>query len=108
MKKVLFITYHFPPDAAVGAVRPVELAKEMPNFGWEPIVLSVNERYYERIDSSRYSNLSMEVVRTRKAGSINGIYMFLKQVFPRKEKFRLSTAKGKEWFTTNEKTSSRE
>ena len=41
MKKVLVISYHFTPDAAVGAVRSAKFAKYLPQFGWEPIILTV-------------------------------------------------------------------
>jgi hypothetical protein len=42
MKKVLIITYHFPPQLAAGAQRPHKLAKYLPEFGWKPIVLTPN------------------------------------------------------------------
>lgn len=41
MKKVLLITYHFPPDREIGAQRPSKLAKYLGNYGWEPIVLTI-------------------------------------------------------------------
>ena len=50
MKRMLLVTYHFPPDAAVGAVRPAKFAKYLPEFGWEPIVYTLKERYYETHD----------------------------------------------------------
>jgi hypothetical protein len=40
MKKVLLISFHFPPSIASGAQRPYGLAKYFPNYGWEPIVLT--------------------------------------------------------------------
>ena len=54
MKKVLIITYHFPPDAAVGANRPAKFAKFLPEFGWEPIIYTVKERYYETCDCTKF------------------------------------------------------
>lgn len=50
MKKVLIICYHFPPDAAIGAVRPAKFAKYLPEFGWEPMVYTLKEQYYETCD----------------------------------------------------------
>ena len=38
MKRMLIVAYHFPPDAAIGAVKPAKFAKYLPEFGWEPIV----------------------------------------------------------------------
>jgi glycosyltransferase involved in cell wall biosynthesis len=44
VKKVLVVSYHFPPSRAVGAVRPSKFVHYLPKFGWEPTVLSVNTR----------------------------------------------------------------
>lgn len=40
-KRVLLITYHYPPSTAVGGLRPAGLCKYLPEFGWEPTVLTV-------------------------------------------------------------------
>ncbi len=39
-KRVLYITYHFPPSKKVGAVRAKGFAKYMPAFNWKVTVLS--------------------------------------------------------------------
>jgi glycosyltransferase involved in cell wall biosynthesis len=41
MKKVLMICYYFPPIVTSGVARSFEFAKLLPNFGWEPLVLTV-------------------------------------------------------------------
>ena len=41
MKKVLMITYNFPPIVTVGAIRPVKFAKYLPKFGWTPVILTI-------------------------------------------------------------------
>jgi glycosyltransferase involved in cell wall biosynthesis len=40
MKRVLFLAYLFPPIANSGTQRPLKFAKYLPEFGWEPIVLT--------------------------------------------------------------------
>ncbi|MHC4759361.1 MAG: glycosyltransferase, partial [Planctomycetota bacterium] len=40
MKKVLIITAHFPPQISIAALRLRGLAKYLPDYGWEPIVLT--------------------------------------------------------------------
>ena len=40
-KKVLIVTYHFPPTGGAGALRPLKTAKYLPQHGWDPIVLTV-------------------------------------------------------------------
>lgn len=39
MRRVLLITFQYPPSQDIGAVRPKGLAKYLPRFGWEPVVL---------------------------------------------------------------------
>jgi len=39
-KRVLIIAYHFPPAPCAGALRPSHLARYLPEFGWEPVVLT--------------------------------------------------------------------
>jgi hypothetical protein len=44
MKRVLFISYYFPPIGGIGAERPLAFARLLPSFGWEPVVLAPSER----------------------------------------------------------------
>ena len=43
MKKVLFITYFFPPLGGAGVGRSLKFARHLPKFGWQPIVISASE-----------------------------------------------------------------
>ena len=45
--RVLLVSYHFPPDAEVGGVRPLQIARYLPQFGIEPWVLTVEPRFAE-------------------------------------------------------------
>ena len=40
MRRILLIAFYYPPVEDVGSVRPAALAKYLPRFGWEPIVLT--------------------------------------------------------------------
>ena len=40
MRRVLLITYYYPPRQTIGALRPGGLAKYLPEYGWETIVLT--------------------------------------------------------------------
>ncbi len=42
MRTVLFVCYHFSPSASVGAVPLVRFAEHLPQFGWQPVVLTTN------------------------------------------------------------------
>ncbi|RZK26079.1 MAG: hypothetical protein EOO43_03835, partial [Flavobacterium sp.] len=47
MKKILIIYPHFPPSNLAGVHRPRLFANHLKSYGWEPIILTVNEKYYE-------------------------------------------------------------
>ncbi len=47
MKRVLIITPHYPPSNLAAVHRSRLFAKHLPAFGWEPVILMVNEKYYE-------------------------------------------------------------
>jgi len=57
MMNVLIIAYHFPPDSQVGGIRPAKFAKYLPEFGWEPHILTVKDKYIESTDYSRIKEL---------------------------------------------------
>ena len=40
MKKVLIIAYHFPPRPTVAGLRPLGLARYLPEFGWQAVILT--------------------------------------------------------------------
>jgi len=44
MNKVLLLTYWYPPKQAIGALRLAKWAKYLPEFGWEPVVITVQPR----------------------------------------------------------------
>ena len=50
MKKVLIITYYWPPAGGPGVQRVLKFAKYLPQFGWEPIILTVDNGNYPAID----------------------------------------------------------
>ena len=79
MKKILIVSYHFPPDASVGGMRPAKFAKYLPQFGWEPIILTVKERYHPLIDQSKLKGLGLapRVYRTRMLPQPGRLYLAL-------------------------------
>lgn len=47
MKTILIIYPHFPPSNLAGVHRPRLFAQHLPSFGWKPVILTVDEKYYE-------------------------------------------------------------
>lgn len=52
MKKVLIITYYFPPSGGPGVQRVLKFVKYLPDFGWQPIVLTVQDGDFPARDES--------------------------------------------------------
>ena len=47
MKSVLMIAFHFPPiQGSSGIQRTLGFARHLPEFGWQPIVLTAHPRAY--------------------------------------------------------------
>ena len=47
MKKILIITPHYPPSNLAAVHRSRLFALHLPSFGWEPVILTVHEDFYE-------------------------------------------------------------
>ena len=51
MRKLVLLSPYFPPSTLAGVHRARHLAKHLPNFGWRPIVVCVDEAHHrERLD----------------------------------------------------------
>jgi len=65
---VLIITYYWPPSGGAGVQRWVKFSKYLPEFGWEPVILTVDPQYaaYPVIDNSLLSEIpaSVKVYKT--------------------------------------------
>ncbi len=68
MRRVLLLTYYFPPSGGSGVQRILKFAKYLPEFGWQPTVLTVrpDRAAYPDLDSTLASDVpsSVKVVRT--------------------------------------------
>ena len=77
MKKILLIAYHYHPDLSVGAQRTVKYVKYLPQFGWEPSVLTVDPQYYAQKDETPLG-FECPVYRTSRWPLPDDIYRKLK------------------------------
>ena len=57
MKKVLIITYYWPPAGGPGVQRVLKFIKYLPESGWQPIVLTVAKGEYPALDRSLESEI---------------------------------------------------
>lgn len=67
MKKVLVIAYYFPPLGGSGVQRVLKFVKYLPQFGWQPTVLTIGPTAYYAKDESllkEIESLNIKVIRT--------------------------------------------
>ena len=67
MKKVLIITYYWPPGSGPGVQRFLKFSKYLREFGWEPIILTVENGSYPSVDASLEKEVppNLKVVKTK-------------------------------------------
>lgn len=61
MKKVLIITYYWPPAAGPGVQRVLKMTKFMGEFGWEPLILTVKNGTYSSLDNTLEKDIPQNV-----------------------------------------------
>ena len=85
MNKVLIITYYWPPGSGAGVQRWLKFSKYLPEYGWEPVILTVDPEYavYPAHDTSLEKNLPAEIkVHRTKATNWFRIYSRDKSKIP--------------------------
>lgn len=65
-RRVLILTYYFPPSGGPGVQRILKTVKYLPDFGWSPVVVTVREGAYPARDSSLRADVpaTVDVHRT--------------------------------------------
>lgn len=65
MKKVLIITYYWPPSGGSGVQRWLKMAKYLPEYGWQPVIYTAEGAEYPVEDPSLGKDVSpdTEVIR---------------------------------------------
>lgn len=66
LKRVLIITYYWPPAGGAGVQRWLKFAKYLPEFGWQPVVYTPENPEYPSIDESLLNDVPevCEILRT--------------------------------------------
>lgn len=68
-RRVLVIAYYFPPMGLSGVQRTLKFVKYLPQFGWQPTVLTVLPRAYYATDESLLEDLAGRDVRIERTGA---------------------------------------
>lgn len=86
-KKVLIIAYYFPPMGMGGVQRVAKFVKYLPQFGWQPVVLTVKDVEYLSFDPSLMEEIPKKV-KIHRTGSLDPlrILFLIKKFLSRKKK----------------------
>lgn len=63
MRKILFISYAFPPQGGVGVQRTVKFLKYLHLYGYEPYVVTAKKRYYDFKDEELINQIDKNKVK---------------------------------------------
>ena len=65
MKRVLIITYYWPPSGGAGVQRWLKFAKYLRDFGWEPVIYTPENPEYPEADESLFKDIpsGIEVIK---------------------------------------------
>lgn len=66
MRKVLLLNAHFPPSNLAGVHRTRLFAQHLSSFNWEPVILTVHEKYYEEEPDWNLVSLLPHALRVEK------------------------------------------
>jgi glycosyltransferase involved in cell wall biosynthesis len=61
MKKVLIISYYWPPSGGVGVLRSLKFTKYLRHYGWEPIIYAPSNANYLLSDYSNLKDIPVDI-----------------------------------------------
>ncbi|MDL1914225.1 MAG: glycosyltransferase family 4 protein [Bergeyella sp.] len=86
LKKILIITYYWPPAGGPGVQRWVKFAKYLPEFGWKPVIYTPENPNYPLTDNSLKKDFPtpIEIIKTK----IWEPYRIAEKLNPKNKKFK--------------------
>ncbi|MBN2239582.1 MAG: glycosyltransferase family 4 protein [Dehalococcoidales bacterium] len=79
-KKVLIVTYHFPPYSTMGGRRVSKLAKYLGEYGWEPVVLTA-QRNSNQPQVSPVETSEERIIRTPYFDAYDFVRKFIRVLY---------------------------
>ena len=61
MKRVLFITYYWPPSGKASMHWPLSIIKNLPDFNWQPVVLTIDEDTFSEKENAFLKDVSPDL-----------------------------------------------
>lgn len=67
-RNVLVISYYFPPMGLSGVQRTLKFVKYLPEFGWNPIVLTTHPKSYYAFDKDLQQEIDESIIKVYRTG----------------------------------------
>ena len=61
MKRVLIITYYWPPTAGSGVQRWLKMSRYLPQYGWQPVIYTPENPEVGMTDESLLRDISYSI-----------------------------------------------
>jgi len=81
---MLMICYYWPPAGGPGSLRAVKFARYLPQFGWEPVILTVQKGEFPYNDPSLEKDLSVKT-RVYRTKSWEPFFLYKKMTHKKKD-----------------------
>ena len=82
MKKLLLISYYWPPLGGPGSLRPVKFTKYLPDLGFEPIILTRKDIAYHSMDKELGKQVeNAKIIRTESLDPARLLYLLGMRVY---------------------------
>jgi hypothetical protein len=81
-RKLLILTYHFPPSAASGAFRMLGFARHLPQLGWQTVIVAPPGLPWEPTDESLAGRVPSEIAAYRPAYPESWLWKPFRKLFP--------------------------
>jgi glycosyltransferase involved in cell wall biosynthesis len=83
VKRVLMVAFHYPPlHGSSGIQRTLKFSQYLPEFGWQPLVLSANPRAYSALSDAQTRELPRDLVIERAFALDTAKHIALKGRYP--------------------------
>jgi hypothetical protein len=83
VKRVLMVAYHYPPlHGSSGIQRTLKFSQYLPQFGWQPLVLTAHPRAYSAVSEDQMRELPQELVVERAFALDSAKHLSLRGGYP--------------------------
>jgi len=84
MPKVLMVAFHFPPyQGGSGVHRTLKFARYLPEFGWDPIVLSATPRAYPTTGEDQLAEIPPKAIVKRAFAIDTARHLSVRGIYPK-------------------------